>query len=265
MKAVLFCEHAYAFGILEPIRDVLKEKGYPYIWFTTKKLTPAFPYTDEPHTDSMPALRRFRPDALFIPGNYSPFYIRGYKVQVFHGLAGEKASHFMVRGYFDLYLTQGPYFTERFLELKRKHRNFDVIQTGWSKLDIYEKNKSAYLTERKRLLEKYHANKIVLLAPTHNASMNCALPLIGEFERFAQNRSFLTVVKFHDLTKPEVVARYRELAARTPNLILSDDPSISQLLYIADIMVSDTSPRYQSPVGPQTGWRAASAADRPNR
>lgn len=241
MKAVLFCEHAYAFGILEPLRDALRKNGHDYLWFTTKKLAPAFPFTDEQHTDSMAELRRFKSDALFIPGNYSPFYIRGYKVQVFHGLAGEKASHFKVRGYFDLYLTQGPYFTRRFEELKAKYRNFEVIETGWSKLDIYEKNKEAYLAERQRLLDTHQAKTIVLFAPTHNVSMNGAPFLEGEFERLAENRDYLIVVKFHDLTQPGVVERYRQMAARIPNLILSDDPSISQLIYIADVMVSDTS------------------------
>ena len=157
MKVVLFCQHAYAFGILEPISAILKEKSYPYIWFTTKDLSDHFPFESEPHTDSISALRKFKSDAIFIPGNYVPFYLRGYKIQIFHGLAGEKASHFKVRGYFDVYLTQGPYFTNRFNQIREKHKNFEVIETGWSKLDIYEKNKSAYLKEKEDLLKKYDA------------------------------------------------------------------------------------------------------------
>lgn len=241
MRTVLFCEHAYAFGILEPIADVLKAKQYDYVWFTTKALAPKFPFKDEPHISSMSALRKFKSDCLFIPGNYSPFYIRGYKAQVFHGLAGEKASHFKVRGYFDVYLTQGPYFTERFNQIKAKHQNFEVIETGWCKLDVYEKNKESYLAEKAELLQTHHAKKLLVFAPTHNVSMNCAPFLVTEFEQLASNKEYLIVVKFHDLTKPEVMTTYEALAKKHDNILLSKDPNISKLIYIGDLLISDTS------------------------
>ncbi len=241
MKVILFCQHAYAFGILEPIADVLKEKSQEYIWFTTKELTPHFPYQSEPHTDSISKIIKFRSDAIFIPGNYVPFYLRGYKVQIFHGLAGEKASHFKVRGYFDLYLTQGPYFTKRFNEIKEKCKNFDVIETGWSKLDIYEKNKVNYLDKKADLLKTYDAKEIIVFAPTHNVSMNAAPFLEKEFQTLAKNPDYLIIVKFHDLTKPQVVENYKILASSIPNMIISEEPSISQLLYIGDLLISDTS------------------------
>lgn len=241
MKVILFCQHAYAFGILEPIADILKERSYEYIWFTTKELTPHFPYQSEPHTDSISTIIRFKSDAIFIPGNYAPFYLRGYKVQVFHGLAGEKASHFKVRGYFDAYLTQGPYFTKRFNQIKEKHKNFEVIETGWSKLDIYEKNKITYLEEKEHLLKAYNAKTIIVFAPTHNTSMNAAPYLEEEFQKLAQDKDYLIVVKFHDLTKHEVVEKYKILVSGIPNMIISDEPSISKLLYIGDLLISDTS------------------------
>lgn len=241
MKVILFCQHAYAFGVLEPIADVLKEKSLEYIWFTTKELTPHFPYHSEPHTDSISKIIKFKSDAIFIPGNYVPFYLSGYKIQIFHGLAGEKASHFKVRGYFDLYLTQGPYFTERFLQLKEKYKNFEVIETGWSKLDIYEKQKENYLNDRINLLKTYNAKTIIIFAPTHNVSMNCAPFLEEEFKKLAINKDYLIIIKFHDLTKLEVIERYKEIASNTSNIVISEEPSISKLLYIGNLLISDTS------------------------
>ena len=42
MKAILFCQNAYAFGILAPIRDVLQKENYEILWFITPKLLDAF-------------------------------------------------------------------------------------------------------------------------------------------------------------------------------------------------------------------------------
>ena len=117
MKTVLFCQNPYAFGVLEPIMRVLKVKGFPFLWFVKVPLLQNFPFPEEPVTSDMNVVKSFQSDAIFVPGNEVPYYLRGLKVQVFHGLAGEKKGHFRIRHYFDLYLTQGPYFTRKFLEL----------------------------------------------------------------------------------------------------------------------------------------------------
>ena len=160
MKVILFCQNAYAFGILEPIKSILENEGYSYIWGISKKLLGVFPYKTEPFTTSMLDLQLYEADVIFVPGNEVPYYLRGLKVQIFHGLAGEKKGHFRIRHYFDLYLTQGPYFTNRFLELKKKHWDFDVIECGWPKLDIYAINKNLYADEKEELLAKYGKKKI---------------------------------------------------------------------------------------------------------
>ena len=104
MKSILFCENNYAFGILDPIKQVLIEKGYDYIWYVTKKIIKDFPYSSDNYTSKISELETFNADAIFVPGNAVPYYLRGLKVQVFHGMAGEKKGHFRIRQYFDLYL-----------------------------------------------------------------------------------------------------------------------------------------------------------------
>ena len=116
MKVILFCQNAYAFGILAPIRDVLQEQGHDFLWYISGKLLDNFPYKNEDYTVRTLDLQLYKSDVIFVPGNEVPYYIRGLKVQVFHGLAGEKKGHFRIRHYFDLYLTQGPYFTDKFNE-----------------------------------------------------------------------------------------------------------------------------------------------------
>ena len=65
-------------------------------------------------------------------------------MQRFATFIDEKKGHFRIRKYFDLYLTQGPFFTKKFNELKKKFKNFEVVETGWPKLDIYGKELHIY-------------------------------------------------------------------------------------------------------------------------
>lgn len=241
MKFILFCQNPYAFGILEPIMQVLKEKKYDYLWFITENLSGKFPFPNEPHTSDMEELIAYKSDAILCPGNEVPYYLRGVKVQIFHGLAGEKKGHFRIRHYFDLYLTQGPYFTRRFNRLKRRHKNFEVIETGWPKLDIYAKSEEKYAEDKEELLKKYSAENLILYAPTFSPSLTSAPSLLKEIEQLAENKKYLVLIKFHDLMAAETVEQYRKLASRIDNIILEEEPNIVKFLLMADLMISDTS------------------------
>ncbi len=241
MKFTLFCQNPYAFGILEPIMQVLKERGDEYLWFLTPNLSGKFPFENEPHTYDLEELTAFQSDAIMCPGNEVPHYLRGVKVQVFHGLAGEKKGHFRIRHYFDLYLTQGPYFTRKFNRLKRRHRNFEVMETGWPKLDIYGKDAQKYEAEKQGLLEKHSASKMLLYAPTFSPKLTSAPYLLKEIEKLAENKDYLVVIKFHDLMAPEIITQYKELAKKKENIIFEEEPNIVKFLLMADLMISDTS------------------------
>jgi len=239
MKAVLFCNLPYAFSILKPLQDELKKRGFDYIWYIPKELISIFPYGDEPKTSDIKEIESFNSDMIFVPGNDLPWYLRGVKVQIFHGLAGEKKGHFRIRDYFDLYLTQGPYFTKRFVELSNKYKNFKVKETGWCKLDkLYSKDKEIE-EKKKELLKKSGAKKIILYAPTFSPSLTSAEKLYEEVISLSKKDEYLVVIKFHDKMDIEVKKRYEE-KQNQKLLILSDD-DITDYLKISDLMVSDTS------------------------
>ncbi|EAR00171.1 CDP-glycerol glycerophosphotransferase family protein [Maribacter sp. HTCC2170] len=241
MKVILFCQNAYAFGILAPIRDLLTSSSHDYIWFVSKKILQAFPFKTENYTSSILDLQFFDSDAIFIPGNEVPYYLKGLKVQVFHGLAGEKKGHFRIRHYFDLYLTQGPFFTSKFNELKEKHQDFDVIETGWPKLDVYGKHKNSFDSEKKVVLDRYNTTTMVLYAPTFSPSLTSAPFLLNEMEELAVNTGYLIYIKFHDLMSAEWITAYAELSHRIPNIIFQKEKNIIKFLLQADILISDTS------------------------
>ena len=241
MKFILFCQNAYAFGIMEPIMQVLKQNNDEYLWFLAERLKGKFPFPGEPYTYDLEELVEWQSDAILCPGNEVPHYLRGVKVQIFHGLAGEKKGHFRIRHYFDLYLTQGPYFTRKFRRLKRRHRNFEVVETGWPKLDVFAHDAEKYEAEKEALLKKHKAEKLILYAPTFSPSLTSAPHLLNEIEELAKEEDYLVQIKFHDLMAPEVLAQYRKLAGDHKNILLEEEPNIIKFLLMADLMISDTS------------------------
>ncbi|MGB5555668.1 MAG: CDP-glycerol glycerophosphotransferase family protein, partial [Flavobacteriaceae bacterium] len=241
MKFILFCQNAYAFGILAPIRDELKNQGDSFLWYISTKLIGDFPFENEPFTSSILELQWYKSDVIFVPGNEVPYYLRGVKTQVFHGLAGEKKGHFRIRHYFDLYLTQGPYFTDRFNLLKKKHQNFEVKETGWPKLDVFGAKQFTHLQEKENLLRQHNTSKIILYAPTFSPSLTSAPALLNEIAHLADTTGFLILIKFHDLMEQRWIDAYKNLASKHQNILFKEDKNIIKFLLMADMLISDTS------------------------
>jgi len=231
----------YSFGILEPVMQVLKEKKYEFIWFVRTAILEKFPYQDQRFTSKIEDLVRFNSDAIFVPGNEVPHYLRGVKTQVFHGLAGEKKGHFRIRNYFDLYLTQGPYFTRRFSKSASKHRDFSVVETGWPKLDVYGKELHKYDSDKLILLKKSKAKKIILYAPTFSPSLTSASHLFTQIEKLAKSKEYLILIKFHDLMAADLIDSYKKLSMSFENVLFIEERNIIKYLLISDLMISDTS------------------------
>lgn len=243
MKIVLFCEHKYAISILQPLqKEAGKDSKYDVFWFVDKRNIPDFPLAKEVKwTNSIQEIYEFQPDTIFVPGNIVPYYLSGVKAEIFHGYAAEKKDHWVIRRYFDMYLTQGPFFTEPFKKLAKKYKDFEVVETGWPRQDWIFENLHAFDDEKKELLEKYNKQKIVLYAPTFSPSLT-SLPYIKEaLKELADTKDILVLLKFHPLTKKEWVEEYKALAAEVPNILWIDDPNISKYLLMSDLMISDTS------------------------
>lgn len=241
MKSILFCQNNYAFGILEPIKAYLQSQNHDFLWFIAETIISDFPYKSEPHTTSISDLKTYQSDAIFVPGNEVPHYLRGLKVQIFHGLAGEKKGHFRIRHYFDLYLTQGPYFTDKFNSLKAIHKDFDVIETGWPKLDVFATDKHTYDDEKETILKNHNAKTILLYAPTFSPKLTSAPFLVDEIKDLAKNSDYVILMKFHPLMDKEWLKTYQNLATQIPNIVFETEKNIVKFLLMSDLLISDTS------------------------
>ncbi len=242
IKVVLFCKNPYAFGILKPLADEGVKRSCRLLWYFPSKIEGKFPFKDQQYTTSIEGVMKFQSDVILVPGNEVPHYLRGVKTQIFHGFAGEKKGHFRIRNYFDLYLTQGPYFTDEFHKLRENHLNFHVIETGWSKLDpLFSGNNDQFSNEKKELLNKYAFEHLVLYAPTFSPSLASAKYIQKQIEILASRTDTLVIVKFHDLMDKKVVGKYKRLAKQVTNLLVVDDQDILKYLVMADVLISDTS------------------------
>ncbi|NEW60650.1 CDP-glycerol--glycerophosphate glycerophosphotransferase, partial [Sulfurovum sp. bin170] len=238
MKTILFCNLPYAFSIMKPLADELEKRGDEYLWYITPELFNDFPYKQMMHSNSLEHLKDFKADAIFVPGDDVPYWLRGVKAQIFHGLAGEKEEYFDINGYFDLYLTQGPYFTERFEELSLKYKNFTVTETGWSKLDNFFAISDKTKEKKEQLLTKYSAKHIVLYAPSSSSSLTSAVVLKDVIKRLSSHKDILFMIKFAESMDEETIEAYRELDIS--NIMIVED-DITQIIQIADLLLSDTS------------------------
>ena len=243
MRIVLFCQNKYSITILSPIQKEAARQGrHEILWYLGEKVIPAFDKAEScAFTSSIQAVYDFHPEAIFVPGNIVPYYLPGVKIQIFHGYAPEKPDHFDIRNYFDLYLTQGPYFTKGFQRLAQKHGDFEVVETGWPRQDWIYEHLNTYAPFKQTLIETHKKKHIVLYAPTFSKKLTSLPYLYDALKDLARTRDILLLMKFHPLEKKKWITLYQSLAKETDNILYIDDHNISKYIIISDMMISDTS------------------------
>ncbi|RHW77670.1 CDP-glycerol glycerophosphotransferase family protein [Colwellia sp. RSH04] len=235
-RYLFYIAHNYSFEILRPLQQAILAQGDQVKWLAIgKEVTLSFFKADEEVLPTIDDARMYNPDATFAPGNEIPNFIPGYKVQVFHGLEWKKKGHFIIRDFFDLYCTHGPATTSRFQQLANKHGYFDVVETGWPKLDYLFTTQAMPLKKELAKQEK----KIILYAPTFSPALTSAPELFDEIKRISQEENHHWLIKFHPKMAKEWCDKYQTLVSENVEIINSS--SINELLQTADIMLSDTS------------------------
>lgn len=231
-RYLFYIEQNYSFEILRPLQDAIRARGDEIKWFGTgKELSFNKFTTNETILDNIHDVIKYNPQTSFVPGNLIPRFIPGIKVQVFHGLEWKKKGHFVIRDCFDLYCTHGPATTEKFQELEKEHKSFDVVETGWPKLDhLFTTESHSFFT---------NSNPCILYAPTFSPSLTSAPALFSEIQKIMNETSYNWLIKFHPKMNQEWINQYKSL--ENNNVKIIDTNNLNQLLQSADIMISDTS------------------------
>lgn len=233
-RYLFFVSELYAFAILRPLQAAIRARGEEAAWFFERAELARFARTDEMRLHSVREVRRWHPKAVFVPGNWVPDFFPGLKVEVFHGFNVSKRTdergHFRVRGWFDLYCTQGPATTEPFRELAARHGYFRVIETGWPKLDpLFAGAYSEVMPEQ----------PTVLFASTFTERLSSARTLRETISQLAAKEEWRWLLTLHPKMAPDVVERYRALEGPHVTFVETDD--ILQLYARAHVLLSDTS------------------------
>ncbi len=233
-RYLFFVSHLYSFAIVRPLQKVILEKGDEVAWFLNHDVYSCYLKKNEKRLHTIKDVMTYNPSAVFVASNNVPDFFPGIKVQLFHGFNAQKRDenkgHFRIRGFFDLYCTQGPSTTLPFKELAEQHGYFEVTETGWPKMDPLFDN-SIKNEEKDR--------PTVLFTSTFTPALSAAHKIFDEVKKLASQTKWNWIVTFHPKMDIEIVRKYKSL--KSDNLDFIETDNILPLLKNADIMLSDSS------------------------
>ncbi len=235
MRYLAFCPIAYGFDIMRPLQAEARRRGQDFAWFTLDGLHEALA-PDERRVASLEDALAFAPDAVFSPVHWVPHQLPGAKVQVFHGFDLDKHGrddHFRLRGGFDLLLTQGPSTTTRFAQMAEQLGYFEVVETGWAKLDpLFDPAVAA---------RPVPAGKpVILYASTFSRRVNSIAEMLPALQPLMRSGRYHWLLSTHPKTDPSLVEQLRD-AARLPGVEFVREEPLIPVLKAADVMLCDTS------------------------
>lgn len=240
-KFLLYFSYNYAIPIGMPLQEEILRRGYQVKWFTYIPVArKSFPET-APMLNSIDEVIEYQPDIILSMTDYVPDFLPGLKVQIFHGFNPDKREadeHFTIRGFFDLYCTQGPATTKRFKEHQKKHPHFEVIETGWSKMDSLFNSK-----EDKNDLS--HERPVILITSTFSRRLSLALndEVFKEIKRLSTSGKFDFIATLHPILPVEIIEKWKSLNGK--HFTFFDTTNLNPLFKKADIMFSDTTSAIQ--------------------
>ena len=234
---LLFATELYALPILRPLAAAAQRAGQHVGWVVPEAVAGHL-REDELRLRSTRDIRALAPQAVFCAANWVSPGLPGAKVQVFHGFNAEKREpgrgHFRLRGFFDLYCTQGPSTTAPFEALAREHRYFAVEQTGWPKLDpLFAPPPDA------AMLRAADGRPTVMYAATFTESLSSARAMFETLRALTARGDRHWLLTLHPKCDAELISRYRSLEGPFARFFESD--RLLDMLRAADVLVCDTS------------------------
>ena len=239
-KFLIYISYAYAIPIGRPLENEIRKRGFEAKWFSDVETTTRQLIQEQ--FDVLNDIRdvlAYRPDIILTATNDVPDFINALKVQIFHGFHAEKRKgeigHFRIRGFFDLYCTQGPSTTSEFKELQKKHRHFEVIETGWPKVDplfpIESKSNNDVPT--------------VMIASTFTPRLSLAYneEVYQTIRKISRTGKFRFLMVLHPKMPEEIVAKWKTLS--NEYFTFFDTTDLIPLFKQADFMFADTTSAIQ--------------------
>jgi len=234
-KFLIYISQSYSIPIGRPLQDEIRRRGFQVRWFCDEKETKKYLSTNETLLDSIEDVLNYHPDVVLVSTNVVPNFFSGIKVQIFHGFSIGKRNaakgHFNIRGFFDLYCTQGESTTKPFLTLQKKHQYFQVIETGWSKVDPLFPLK---------YLDKQNIIPTIMISSTFTTRLSLAKnpEIVKEIERLSKLGKYKFISVLHPKMEQKIVEKFKSF--NNKNFTFYDTTDLIPLFKKADVMLSDT-------------------------
>lgn len=234
-KFLLYTSYSYGFPILRPLQEELVKRGYEVAWFVEQESSKQNIKENENLLNEKSKVIAYNPSIVLCASNEVPHFFSGIKVQVFHGFNASKRSdskgHFRIRGFFDLYCTQGPSTTIPFQKLAEKHKHFNVIQTGWPKMDT--------------LFPMTHTSNekpVILFASTFTKSLSSAHnnKVFSVLEKIIKSKKYDWIITLHPKIDENIKVKFKSLAKKNAISFIDVFDNLDHLKK-ADLLLTDTS------------------------
>ena len=208
-KFLIYISYSYSIPIGEPLENEILNKGDNVMWFSDTKQGFDKIKHQSNTLSSIQDVINYEPHIVLTLTNLVPDFISGLKVQVFHGFNAKKRkskknkySHFNIRGFFDLYCTQGPSTTCYFNKLAAQYKHFKVIETGWPKVDPLFQTESS---------ETIYNN--IMIASTFTKSLSLAFDdsFYQEIKRLVGSGKYNFQMVLHPKMPSEIVEKWKKL------------------------------------------------------
>lgn len=237
-RYLLFASYDYAYHILRPLQDEIRRQGHEVRWFL-EDTCPDRLLDDEIRLTTFRQVKEYAPLAVLAAGNIIYDFFPGVKVNLLHGYNIPKRlnrpdNHYRVRGWFDMYCSQGPRNTPGFLEREKRMRFFKTYETGWCRVDEFFRKDAVIDLPRDR--------KCVYYATTFTQGVSSAPQMLDVIDRLASEKPWDWIISFHPLLRnPQLIKGYTDMAARHDNVRFLDGYRGLPTLARADVMLCDNS------------------------
>jgi len=242
-KFLIYISYSYALPIGEPLEKEILKRGYTINWFSDLHEGKTSIKHKKNTLKTIKDVVDYQPDIVLTATDDIPDFISGLKVQIFHGFFSQKRpegknnfAHFRIRGFFDLYCTQGPSTTRIFSEKQKKNPHFEVIETGWSKVDPLFP-----LSENPMPLKK----PVIMIASTFTKRLSLAYNenVYNKIKELSLTGQYTFIMVLHPKLPNEIKTKWQQL--NNDNFTFYNTTNLINLFKSSNILFSDTTSAIQ--------------------
>lgn len=256
---LFFVSLTYSYSILRPLQQEIWRRGDDAAWFIEDGCDDWLT-KDEKRLKTFKEVKEYNPIAVFAPGNYVYDFFPGVKVEVWHGYPIRKRgeendpcgevyeykgvgtrkrgknmdSHFKIRGWFDIYCSQGNSTTPYFKELEKKYGFFKVYETGWIKADSFFEPHPENTNK--------HQRPVIFYASTFTKGITSVPYLLETVTHLVKTKPWDWIITFHPKFDDQaLIGEYKKLAEEYDHVTYLPFNNGAETYRKIDVMLCDSS------------------------